>query len=146
MIAVLAAAGRGRQSGRRAVLFRSAAGVAFGLQAAVTKVFTDIIGAGHSAILCSWQTCALIASALLGYALQQSALRTGALAAALAAPNSMTLLSSVALGLTVFSESLESGAVSTAVVLAGLGLIVAGVVVFARAPAAIPRVESAATD
>ena len=76
----------------------------------------------------------LIASALVGFTLQQSALKTGALAAALASSNSMTLLSSVALGLTVFSESLESGAVSTAVVLAGLGLIVTGVVVLARHP------------
>jgi hypothetical protein len=146
VIAVLAAAGRGRESARRAVFFGCAAGVAFGLQAAITKVFTDIIGEGLSVILRSWQTYALIASALVGFALQQSALKTGALAAALAASNSMTLLSSVALGLTVFSESLESGAVNTAVVLAGLGLIVAGVVALARAPAATARIESPATD
>jgi hypothetical protein len=58
----------------------------------------------------------------------------------------MSLLSSVALGLTVFSEPLESGAVSTAVVLAGLGLIVAGVVALARAPGATARIDSPATD
>jgi hypothetical protein len=124
---------------------RAAAGIAFGLQAAVTKVFTDIIGEGLHAILRSWQTYALIASALVGFALQQGALKTGALAAALASSNAMTLLSSVALGLTVFSESLESGAVGTAVVIAGLGLIVV-VVVLVRAPAAMPRTESPATD
>ena len=64
----------------------------------------------------------------------------------LASSNAMTLLSSVALGLTVFSESLESGAVNTAVVVAGLGLIVVGVVVLARTPAAALRIDSPATD
>jgi hypothetical protein len=146
VIVVLTAVGRGCESALRAVLFGAAAGIALGLQAAVTKVFTDIIGEGLHAILRSWQTYALIASALVGFALQQGALKTGALAAALASSNAMTLLSSVALGLTVFSESLESGAVSTAVVIAGLGLIVVGVVVLARAPAATPRTESLAID
>jgi hypothetical protein len=146
VIVVLTAAGRGRESAQRAVFFGSAAGVAFGLQAAITKVFTDIIGEGVHTIVRSWQTYALIASALVGFALQQSALKTGALAAALASSNSMTLLSSVALGLTVFSESLESGAVNTAVVLTGLGFIVTGVVVLAREPAATARIDSPATD
>lgn len=146
VIVVLTAVGRGCESALRAVLFGAAAGIAFGLQAAITKVFTDIIGKGLHAILRSWQTYALIASALIGFALQQGALKTGALAAALASSNAMTLLSSVALGLTVFSESLESGAVSTAVVIAGLGLIVVGVVVLARALAATPRTESPAID
>lgn len=146
VVVVLTAVGRGQTSALRAVLFGSAAGIAFGLQAAITKVFTDLVGAGLHTILRSWQTYALIASALVGFALQQSALKTGALAATLAASNAMTLLSSVALGLTVFSESLKPGAASTAAVLAGLGLIVLGVVVLARTPAAALRIDLPATD
>jgi hypothetical protein len=133
VIAVLAAIGRRHTAAVRAVLYGAAAGVAFGLQAAVTKVFTDIVGDGLHAILAGWETYALIVSALVGFALQQSALRTGALAAAMASSNAMTLLSSVVLGLTVFSESLESGATNAGVI-AGLGLILFGVVLLARAP------------
>jgi uncharacterized membrane protein len=146
VIAVLTAAGRGRVSATRAVLFGCAAGTAFGLQAAITKVFTDIVGTGLNGILHSWQTYALIASAVVGFALQQSALKTGALAATLASSNAMTLLSSVALGLTVFSESLEPGTANTALVVAGLGLIVVGVMVLARKPAAEVSIDSPATD
>ena len=146
VITVLTVVGRGRKPALRAALFGSAAGVAFGLQAAVTKVFTDTIGSGLGAVVRSWQPYALIASALIGFALQQSALKAGALAAALASSNAMTLISSIALGLTVFGESLASSALLRAVSIVGLGLIVFGIIVLARAPDTGRRTDSSATE
>jgi drug/metabolite transporter (DMT)-like permease len=134
VIVVLAAIGRSREAGVQAMLYGCAAGVAFGLQAAITKVFTNKIGDGLSAVLGSWEIYVLIATALAGFALQQSALKTGALAPAIASANAMTLLSSIALGLTVFGESLHSSGGLLLAVIVGLALILVGVVVLARAP------------
>jgi hypothetical protein len=66
----------------------------------------------------------LILSAVTGFVLQQSALKTGVLAPAMASSNSVTLFSSVILGIVVYGERLaQSGAghVSSA----GIGLLVA---------------------
>src|SRR5689334_7089245 len=76
---VLAAAGssaNGPGGAAQALLLGSAAGVVFALQAAVTKVFMTELGHGASALLGSWTTYALVASAIAGFVLQQSALRT----------------------------------------------------------------------
>jgi hypothetical protein len=50
----------------RASLFGTAAGILFGFQAAVTKVFVDVAPNGIDAVLASWSTYALIASAAVG--------------------------------------------------------------------------------
>jgi drug/metabolite transporter (DMT)-like permease len=144
LVIALAAFARDRSPGVRAVLCGSAAGMAFGLQAAVTKVFTDTVGNGLHATLSGWEPYVLIATALVGFALQQTALRTGALAAALASSNAMTLLASVVLGLTVFDESLQLNDGRALVVVAGLALTLLGIVVLAWSPAVGTRNQSPA--
>ena len=79
----------------------------FALQAAVTKVFVPLVGYGLSSLLTSWTTYALIASALLGFVFQQSALKTGVLAPAMASSNAVTLFASIVFGTTVFGEALS---------------------------------------
>jgi hypothetical protein len=81
-----------------AVLFGASAGVCFGLQSAVTKEFTTVISSGLAAILSSWTTWVLIVTALVGFVLQQSALKSGVLAPAIASSNALTLMTSVILG------------------------------------------------
>ena len=76
-IGVLMGLGWSGTGGRQALLFGLAAGCAFAFQAAVTKVFVGILHQGLGPILSSWTTYALIISALLGFTLQQSALKTG---------------------------------------------------------------------
>lgn len=151
LVVALAAFAKGRRSETQAVLYGLAAGLAFGLQAAVTKVFTDLVGQGLLAILSNWEVYVLVVSALVGFALQQSALKTGALAAAMASANASTLLTSVALALSVFGESVEPTAGGRLAVAVGLVLTTAGIVVLARTPAVEPaspadkRVAVAAT-
>jgi hypothetical protein len=127
VVALLATLARSRSGAVRAALLAGAAGVAFGLQAAVTKLFVGELGHGLGAILSSWPPYALMVSAVLGFVLQQTALRTGVLAPAIAASNAVTLFSSVVLGLTVYGESLANGA-GTAPALLGFGVALAGVV------------------
>ncbi len=129
------AAARSSTGALAAVLFGASAGVCFGMQSAVTKEFTTVVGSGLAAILSSWTTWALLATALVGFVLQQSALKSGVLAPALASSNALTLLTSVILGFTVYEETVEAGA-RRGLALVGLGIALAGVAALAAAPAA----------
>lgn len=133
LIAMLGRLGTRRRGAARALYFGSAAGVAFAMQSAVTKVFVGLVGQGFSAILSSWTTYVLVVTALVGFALQQSALRTGVLAPAMASSNAVTLFGSVAFGAAVFGESLSSGGARPAPALIGLVVALGGIVLLAGA-------------
>ncbi|HUA94743.1 MAG TPA: DMT family transporter [Acidimicrobiales bacterium] len=108
----------------KALTFGAAAGLGYGLQAAVTKTFVTELGGGAVGLLTSWSTYVLVLSALTGLYLQQSALKTGVLAPAMASSNSVTLFSSVLLGIAVYGEAVsKSGAGHSGS--AALGLVVA---------------------
>jgi drug/metabolite transporter (DMT)-like permease len=123
-------AGR-RRGALAAAMFATAAGLSYAFQAAVTKLFVSLIGSGVLTLLASWTTYALVLSALVGFAMQQSALKTGFLAPAMAASNATTLILSVLLGVIVFGESLSNGQGRLPPALLGLVLAVAGVVLLA---------------
>jgi len=142
----LAGLGRTRSGGTRAALFGAAAGVGFALQAAVTKVFVGELGKGVMSLLTIWPTYVLIISALLGFALQQSALKTGVLASAMASSNASTLVFSVVFGITIFDETLTHGGTRVGSAWIGLAVAVLGVLSLAGStganaptPAADPR-------
>jgi drug/metabolite transporter (DMT)-like permease len=124
LVVVLAAVGGGFRGAAKALTLGAAAGLGFGLQAAVTKTFVTEVGNGVLALLSSWSVYLLIVSALSGFVLLQSALKTGVLAPAMASSNSVTLFSSVILGVVVYGERLaKSGGVHGGS--AGIGLLVA---------------------
>ena len=133
VVLVLAWAGWRCRGAVRALLFGSAAGVGFALQAAVTKEFVKLVGHGVLALLSSWTCYVLIVSALAGFALQQSALKTGVLAPALASSNAVTLFASIVLGLTVFGETLARGGGRLVPAVIGLAAALAGIVLLASA-------------
>ena len=124
----------------RALTFGAAAGLGFGLQAAVTKTFVTEVGSGVLALLSGWSAWVLILSALTGFALQQSALKTGVLAPAMASANSVTLFTSVVLGITVYDEQISKGGTGHSSS-AYLGLIVAivGIAMLAGSDAPEPN-------
>ena len=119
--------GRSRQGPVRAALFGTAAGIGFALQAAVTKVFVGVVGSGVAALLTTWSTYVLIISALVGFVLQQSALKTGALAPAMASSNASTLVFSAVFGIMVFDEELAHGGGRVALAVIGLAVAVLSV-------------------
>jgi drug/metabolite transporter (DMT)-like permease len=146
LVLLLGGWGRRRKGAARALLLGSAAGVAFALQAAVTKVFDHVVGNGLSAILSSWTVYALVGSALVGFVLQQGALKTGVLAPAMASSNAVTLFGSVAFGVTVFGEKLSSGGGSNVPALIGLAVALVGIGLLAgakppQASEGIPRLD-----
>jgi hypothetical protein len=81
----------------KALLLGSAAGFAFGLQAAVTKTFVGEVGHGVMSLLADWSVYVLVASALVGFVLQQGSLKIGVLAPAIASSNAVTLFSHITL-------------------------------------------------
>ncbi len=133
LVVVLAGIGRRHRGATRALLFGAAAGVGYALQACVTKQFVTLVGHGLSTVLTSWEVYVLIASALVGFVLQQSALRTGVLAPAMASSNAVTLVASVILGVAVFGETLTSGGGRQVPALLGLALAVVGIALLATA-------------
>ena len=126
-VGLMATFGFRRKGPPAAALLGTAAGLCFGFQGAASKMFADEIGGGIANLLSSWATYALIGSALVGFAVQQSALKTGALAAAVASSNSSTLLVSIVLGIFLFEENLSRGDGRLVVALLGLVLTIGGV-------------------
>jgi drug/metabolite transporter (DMT)-like permease len=133
IVLILGFIGSRRKGSIRALTFGAAAGVCFGLQASVTKVFMTLVGGGLAVILSSWTTYVLIATALFGFALLQSALKTGVLAPAMAASNAVTLFSSIILGVIIFGETLSDGNSRLLPALVGLALALGGIVLLASA-------------
>ena len=108
-VGTLALVGSRFSGAAKALTLGSAAGLGYGLQAAVTKTFVTEVGGSVLALLTTWSVYVLILSALTGFVLQQSALKTGVLAPAMASSNSVTLFTSVILGITVYGETLSKG-------------------------------------
>ena len=109
---------------------------------AVTKVFVNEIGHGVAHLLGTWSTYGLIVSALAGFVLQQSALKTGVLAAAMGASNASTLVWSVVLGFLVFDETMAADAARRFPAWLGLALAVLGVITLASRSSNVATVEN----
>lgn len=142
LIVILFGVGARFTGASKALTFGAAAGLGYGLQAAVTKTFVTEIGSGVLALLTSWSVYVLIISAVTGFALQQSALKTGVLAPAMASSNSVTLFSSVILGIGVYGETLaKNGTSHTGSTVVGLVVAVVGIAFLAGAesPKDVPR-------
>ena len=132
---VLAAAtlGRSRQGATRALLFGAAAGFGFALQTAVTKTFVTEVGSEVLALFADWSIYVLVASAVVGFVLQQSALKTGVLAPAMASSNAVSLFGGVTFGAVVYGESLSHGNGHLVPAIIGLSVAVVGIVILAHA-------------
>jgi drug/metabolite transporter (DMT)-like permease len=141
LVGGIAGLGYRRHGAMRAALFGGAAGVGFAVQAAVTKVFVDELGHGIGALLTTWSTYVLIISALVGFVLQQSALKTGVLAPAMAASNASTLCFSAVFGIVVFDERLAYGNGRITLAVIGLAIAVFGVIRLAASGPGVPGPE-----
>jgi hypothetical protein len=126
-----------------AVLLGTASGVRFGFQAAATKIFVQHLGNGIVGLLETWSVYALIVCAVFGFALQQSALKTGVLAPAMASTNVANMIVSVTLGAFVFEETLSRGHGRFLVSIGALAVTVLGVLLLTRAEAPDPSPPSA---
>lgn len=133
VLAALISASIGTSPVRRAVLLSAAAGVQFAVTALLVKVVTDRLGHGLLHLLTGWPVYAMAAAGILAVLLQQQGFRAGPIAAAKPSTTVATTVASVLLGVIVLQESLRGG-LFVVPELAGVALLVAGVVGLARSP------------
>ncbi len=139
LVVVLVAVGARFTGAAKALTLGAAAGLGFGLQAAVTKTFVTEVGGGVLSLLSSWSVWVLILSALTGFALQQSSLKTGVLAPAMASCHPVTLFTSVILGIGVYGETVsKTGAAHSGSSFVGLIVAILGIALLAGSDAPQP--------
>jgi drug/metabolite transporter (DMT)-like permease len=124
---------RGRAPTVRAALLGTAGGILFGLAAALTKTVVSSLDEGVLEVVGTWHLYVLIAISIAAFWLEQAALQTGALAAAVATTMAFDPLSSLVFGVALFDETLHETALGLSVSLLALGATLFGLVVLARA-------------
>lgn len=136
LCAVAVGAGWRASPGVKAALLGTAAGLLFGLSAALTKATVDQLDEGILHVFIDWHLYALIAVGYLGMTLSEIALQTGVLAPAMATFSILDAVTSVVLGVTLLHESLRDDALGIAIDVAAFGVMFTGLVVLARAQGA----------
>jgi hypothetical protein len=136
LLAALALVWIGRRSSLqvRAMLLAAAAGVLFGVQDTVTRGLLLRLGHGLAAIATSWQPYALLAVAICGLLLAQSAFDAAPLRISLPAATAAEPLTGIALGAVVFTERLRLSPGPLAGALIGLAVMLLGIVILGRSP------------
>lgn len=118
---------------RQAPLLGTGAGLMFGLQAGLMQTavrhFTD---GGLLAVLLSWSTYAVVATAVTGTLLAQSAYEMAPLTASYPALAAVEPLTGIGIGIGVLSGSLLLSPAHLAVELVGLGVMTLGVLLLAN--------------
>lgn len=115
-----------------------AGGCLFGLAAALTDRVVALFGTGLGAVVTGWQTWALVAAGLLGFALQQRAYQVGPLIASLPAATVTEPLAAAFLGLTALHERLRADGAGLLVVAACVVVMCVTAVLLCRSQATTP--------
>jgi drug/metabolite transporter (DMT)-like permease len=132
-VAVLIAAGERRQA-QKAPLLATAAGVLYGLTAALTKTTAHLLGLGVGHVLTSWQPYALIPAGLVGMLVCQSAFQAGSLGESLPLLTAVDPLVSIVIGITAFHEHVSQDPLRVIAEIVGTMVMVGGVAVLGRSP------------
>jgi drug/metabolite transporter (DMT)-like permease len=140
--AALSLAARGRAPARRAGLVGAAAGILFGLTAALTKATVEQVDDGLLTLFTDWHLYALLVVGYVATSLSQSSLQTGALAPSVATQMSLDPIASLLLGIFAFDETVHEDPAGLVAALAGFAVMIAGIVTLATAehkPQPTPR-------
>lgn len=124
-----------RHGANRAVLLAVAAGVCYGVIAALTKSVVSLIDDGPIALVTNWELVALVAAAGGAIVLQQSEFQAGALDASLPAVTVAEPVVAVALGITVLQEQVRADGVEWLLIGLLVVVMVAATVALARSAA-----------
>ena len=137
LAAGLAVSSRWRPRKVRAVLAGTGAGLAFGIQDALTRLVVEILGHPHgpAALLTSWPVYCLVAVAMAGLWLMQNAFSVAPLHIPLPAITATEPVCGMVLGIIVFREKVPISPGMIALQAGGILALVVGAVTVARAPA-----------
>jgi drug/metabolite transporter (DMT)-like permease len=123
----------------RASLLATGAGMLFGMQDGFTRGAMLVLGDGLVRLLESWLPYAVLAVAVIGLLLAQSAFEAAALRASLPAITAAEPLVGIAYGISVFGEKVRTAPVWLALETAGLTAMIAGMVLLTRSPMLAPH-------
>jgi hypothetical protein len=104
----------------------------------LTKTVVSRLDEGIGPVVGDWHLYVLIVISIAAFWLEQAALQTGALAAAVATTMAFDPLSSLAFGILLFDEALHETAFGIALSLAALAAALCGLVLIARAKESAP--------
>ena len=134
--AALVVGARGRPNRQRAALLAGAAGMTYGITAALTKAAAHLFGSGgFPELLTNWEAYALLGFGLLGMLLAQSAFQAGPLDASLPVLTVVDPIVSIFIGALVLGEGIATGWGPTLLEAIGLAVLTVGVFVLSRAEA-----------
>jgi hypothetical protein len=126
---------KGSAPARKAVLLGAAAGSLFGLQASLTQSSMQVLThRGIVALLMTWQGYAVIAVALLGMLLVQSAFEAAPLPASYPAVVTTELIVGVAVGIFILNGTLRLGTVAVAATAVSLLVMIGGIYLLTTSP------------
>lgn len=133
VVACLVTAGLKRRDEVKAGLLGAAAGITFGLTAALMKAMTGEFDHGLVHVFTTWPLYAMVGAGALGMFLVQNALQAGHLFAAQPGISLLDPFTSIAWGIIAFQENTAHGLL---LVLAGVSALcmVAGAVLLSRSP------------
>ncbi|MGH7749012.1 MAG: DMT family transporter [Candidatus Dormibacteria bacterium] len=132
---VLTVIAKGSAPARKAVLLGAAAGSLFGLQASLTQSAMHILThRGVVALLMTWHGYAVVAVALLGMLLVQSAFEAAPLPASYPAVVTTELIVGVAIGVFVLNGTLRLGTVAIAATAVSLLVMIGGIYLLTTSP------------
>lgn len=151
LVAACVFAASGLQHGtRRSLVLAIAAGVLLGVSAPLTKTAIDGFSDGFVDGLKSWEFWAMAVTASLGTFWQQSSYQAGDVQTSLPAVTVLKPIVAMALGLTIYEETLEIGGAGDLLLLVSIGTMATATIVLGRLAApdvaeAPPSDASAAT-
>ncbi len=145
-IAGLVGAARHRSGPARAGLLAAAAGINYGVTAALTKAAAALLGTGVQELFESWEVYVLVGAGLFGMLLAQSAFQAGPLDASLPVLTVVDPIVSILIGALVLGEGVKSGLVPTSLEAIGLISVTVGVFVLSKAEAIQGVLEESAGD
>jgi drug/metabolite transporter (DMT)-like permease len=131
----LIALSRGRQPWQRAVLLSAAAGVIYGVTAALTKTSSHLLDHGFFRLLAHWQPYALLIAGLGGMLIAQSAFQVGSLDSSLPTMSVVDPVVSIVIGAVAFGESIAASPGDVIAEVIALAAMSAGVFLLARSEA-----------
>ncbi|MGH3538436.1 MAG: DMT family transporter [Pseudonocardiaceae bacterium] len=138
-VAVVVSFARRSSGAARAGLLAAGAGMLFGVQDGFTRAAMLALDGGLGRLLESWLPYALLAVAVLGLLLAQSAFEAAPLRASLPAITAAEPLVGIAYGIGVFGETVRTAPVWLALEAVGLTAMITGVVLLARSPTLAPH-------
>lgn len=123
---------------RRAVALAAGAGVLYGGAAALTKTSYHLLARGVLPLVAHWQLYVLVVFGVVGMLVGQSAFQAGSLDLSLPTMTVVDPLVSIAIGASVFKESIGSSPGAMVVEIVSLVALTVGVYLLARYEAAVP--------